>query len=341
MSNYAAAFSMRYGLTLGLTAMEGRGFSNPVDLAISGDDRLYVLSRTNPVQTEGIRVGILNLDSDYFGDFGSYGSGDGQFVWPTALAFDSQDRLYLADEHNQRITVFDKSGRYLSSWGVEGTADGEMRGPSGLAFDAEDGLYVVDHLNHRVQKFTTGGDWLLSWGREGDAEGEFNLPWGITVGPDGSVYVADWRNDRVQKFTADGRFMAVFGATGGGEGQLSRPAGVAVDPCGRVYVADWGNERVQVFDATGALLQSLRGEATLSKWGEAFMEANRDQAEARAGADLNPPLAEDVDTPYEESARIEHYFWGPVSVKLDREGRLYVIEANRHRVQVYLPATDC
>ena len=77
MSNYGAAFSMRYGLTLGLTAMEGRGFSNPVDLAISGDDRLYVLSRTNPVQTEGIRVGILNLDSDYFGDFGSYGSGDG------------------------------------------------------------------------------------------------------------------------------------------------------------------------------------------------------------------------------------------------------------------------
>ena len=47
MSNYGAAFSMTYCLTLGLTAMEGRGFSNPVDLAISGDDRLYVLSRTN------------------------------------------------------------------------------------------------------------------------------------------------------------------------------------------------------------------------------------------------------------------------------------------------------
>ena len=230
MSDDGAAFSMRYGLTLGLTAMEGRGFSNPVDLAVSGDDRLYVLSRTNPVQTEGIRVGVLNLDSEYFGDFGSYGSGDGQFVWPTALAFDSRDRLYLADEHNQRITVFDKSGKYLSSWGVEGTANGELRGPSGLAFDAEDGLYVVDHLNHRVQKFTTGGDWLLGWGREGDAEGEFNLPWGIAVGPDGNVYVADWRNDRVQKFTADGRFMATFGATGGGDGRLRRPAGVAVDP---------------------------------------------------------------------------------------------------------------
>ena len=69
------------------------------------------------------------------------------------------------------------------------------------------------------------------------------------------------------------------------------------------------------------------------------MEANRDQARARAASDLDPPLAAGVDTPYEESARIERYFWGPVSVKLDREGRLYVTETNRHRVQVYLPPT--
>ena len=81
MSNNGAAFSLRYGLTLGITAMEGRGFSNPVDLAVSSDDRVYVLSRTNPLQPEGIRVGVLDLDSGYYGDFGSYGSGEGQFVW--------------------------------------------------------------------------------------------------------------------------------------------------------------------------------------------------------------------------------------------------------------------
>ena len=175
----------------------------------------------------------------------------------------------------------------------------------------------------------------MGWGRQGDAEGELDLPWGVAVGPDGTVYVADWRNDRVQKFTPYGRFLAAFGDTR--EGRLSRPSGVAVDGRGRVYVADWGNERVRLFDADGGLVQSLRGEATLSKWAEEFMEANLDQAVAREAADLDPPLAPDVDTPYEESARIERYFWGPVSVKLDREGRLYVTETNRHRVQVYLP----
>ena len=335
MSN-DGAFSLRYGLTLGLTSLDGRGFSNPVDLAFSSDDRIYALSRTSPLHASAIRVGILDLDSEYYGDFGSYGSGEGQFVWPTAIAFDSRDRLFLADEHNQRITIFDKSGKYLENWGVQGAADGEINGPSGLAFDSEDCLYVVDHLNHRVQKFTADGEWMLGWGRQGDAEGELDLPWGVAVAPDGNVYVADWRNDRVQKFTPDGQFLATFGDSG--EGRLSRPSSVAVDDCGRVYVADWGNERVRVFDADGGLIQSLRGEATLSKWAEQFMDANRDQAVARAASDLDPPLAPDVDTPYGESARIERYFWGPVSVKLDREGRLYVTEANRHRVQVYLPS---
>ena len=223
MSN-DGAFSLRYGLTLGLTSLEGRGFSNPVDLAFSSDDRIYALSRTSPLHASAIRVGILDLDSEYYGDFGSYGSGEGQFVWPTAIAFDSRDRLFLADEHNQRITVFDKSGAYLENWGVQGAADGEINGPSGLAFDSEDCLYVVDHLNHRVQKFTADGDWMLGWGRQGDAEGELDLPWGVAVAPDGNVYVADWRNDRVQKFTPDGQFLATFGRLPAMNGSAGPPA---------------------------------------------------------------------------------------------------------------------
>ena len=318
--------------------MEGRGFSNPVDMAMSSDDRLYVVNRTNPLQPEGIRVGILDLGSQYFGDFGSYGDGDGQFIWPTALAFDSSDRLYLADESNHRITVFDASGAYVRKWGVRGSSDGELNGPCGLAFDSDDDVYVVDHLNHRVQKFTGDGRWLLSWGRQGTGEGEFNLPWGVALDSRGDVYVADWRNDRIQKFSPDGQFVAAFGQSGDGDGQFNRPTSVAVDATGRMYVADWGNERVQVLDADGGLIQKLRGEATLSPWADEFYAANPDEKQARDRSNLMPELAADVDTSYEESARIEKYFWSPVSVKVDREGRLYVVESNRHRIQVYTPA---
>ena len=326
---------LTYSHTIGLAAMEGRGFSNPVDMAISSEERIYVVSRTNPEQPYGIRVGICNIDSDYFGDFGEYGSGDGAFVWPTALAFDGDDNLYLADEYNHRITVFDKSGHFLSRWGEHGSDPGRLNGPSGICFDSEGNLLVVDHLNNRIQSFTWDGRLLGGWGEEGSREGQFNLPWGITVGLEGDVFVADWRNDRVQRFSTDGEFLAAFGSPGNGEGRFHRPSSVAVDTEGYLYVADWGNERVQVLGPDGDSIQVLKGESTLSKWAEEFYEANSDEWEARQASDVTPELDPEVTTAHEASARIEPYFWAPVSVKLDRHNRLYVVESNRHRIQVY------
>ena len=328
-------FGLGYNRTIGIVAMEGRGFSNPVDLAISSDGLIYVLSRTNPLQPYGIRIGICNLESEYLGHFGAYGSGDGQFVWPTALAFDSEDNLYLADEHNNRVTVFDKAGKFLSKWGEQGTADGQLHGPSGIAFDSDDNLYVADHRNNRVQCFTRDGRYLRKWGTEGTGDGQLNLPWGVTVDRNGNVYLADWRNDRVQKFTGEGAFLASFGEPGQGDGQFHRPSSVAVDAEGYIYVADWGNERVQVLGPDGSFQLKLRGESGLSKWAEEFYEANDDEKRLRDSSVLVPEMTAEVTTAYEESARIEPYFWGPVSVKLDNEGRLYVTETNRHRIQVF------
>ncbi len=328
---------LRYERTVGIVAMEGRGFSNPVDLAVSSDSRIYVLSRTNSLQTFGIRVGICDLEGGYFGDFGEFGDGDGAFVWPTALAFDADDRLYLADEYNHRITVFDRDGRFLSKWGVRGGGDGELNGPAGLAIGADGSVYVSDHMNHRVQRFTSDGRFLGKWGGSGAGEGEFDMPWGLTAAG-GHVYVADWRNDRIQKFSPEGDFVAAFGGPGQGEGQFHRPSSVAVDGEGYVYAADWGNERVQALDPDGGFVQMLRGESGLSVWADEFYAANDDEKTQRDRFDPVPEMTSEVETPHEESARTEPYFWGPVSVKLDSEERLYVTESNRHRVQVYVRA---
>ena len=331
----AARQVLRYDRTLGIVAMEGRGFNNPVDIALSSDERLYVLSRSNALHTYGIRVGICDLDSNYFGDFGSYGSGPGQFVWPTAVAIDSDDNLYMADEHNHRITVFDASGRYISHWGDHGSDDGQIDGPAGLVFDSSGAILICDSLNNRVQKFSGDGSFISTFGTGGTGPGEFDMPWGITLDSDDNIYVADWRNDRIQRFSPEGDFIAAFGETGSGDGQFQRPSSVAVDDEGLIYVADWGNERVQVLGPQGEFLEKLRGQATLSKWAEDFYEANSEEWEARLKSKIMVTLAPDVETAHEESARIEPYFWSPISVKLDRHGRLYVTESNRHRIQVY------
>ena len=326
---------LRYDRTVGLVAMEGRGFNNPVDIAISTDDRIYVLSRSNAVHTYGIRIGICDIDSNYFGDFGSYGSDPGQFVWPTAVAFDSDSNLYLADEHNHRITVFDASGSYLRHWGEHGSEDGQVDGPSGIAIDSSGAILVSDAYNSRVQRFSVDGEFISSFGSSGSGPGEFNMPWGITLDGHDNIYVADWRNDRIQKFSSDGEFIAAFGESGDGDGQLQRPASVAVDGEGLIYIADWGNERVQVLDPDGGFLEKLRGQSALSKWAMDFYESNSEEWDARLKSNIMVTPAPDVETPYEESARVEPYFWGPISVKLDRHGRLYVTESNRHRIQIY------
>ena len=328
---------LKYSHSIGLSTMAGRGFYYPVDTAFDDEGKIYTVSRSLDGDNRGLRVTIYDIDSNYYTTFGEYGESDGQFVWPTAIARDRAGNTYIACEYLNRIARFDSSGNPLPSWGTLGAAEGELDGPSGLAVDDDDNLYVVDHQNHRVQKFTSDGQFLSSFGSEGDGDGQFNLPWGIAIDGAGDIYVADWRNDRVQKFSPDGEFIAGFGESGRGGGQFHRPASVSVDDDGYIYVADWGNERMQVLDSDGNFVQSLRGEATDSKWADAFLEINIEEAAARANSDLAKTDIEFFnDDPHEESSHIEKFFWAPTSIKIDSEGRVLVTESNRHRIQIYV-----
>ena len=340
MSTNAATstFTLEYVKTIGLATNQiGRGFINPYDVAFSRDGRIFVLNHCDSARKNLMRVGIVNLDEEeYLGEFGKgSGTGDDQFNSPVAMAFDTQDRLYVTDELNHRVTIFDASGKFLHKWDAAGSGDGEFNGPAGIAVDREDHVYIVDQHNSRVQKFTTAGKYLGQWGELGSRPGQFNLPWGVTTDAAGDVYVADWRNDRGQKFSPEGQFMASFGESGTGDGQFHRPSAVAVDAQGYVYVADWGNERVQVFDARGVFQLQLRGQATLSKWASDYLNVNPDERRTREMSNLIPDLPPHLNTPHHISSQTEPYFWGPVSVRLDGHGRLFVTESNRHRFQVY------
>jgi sugar lactone lactonase YvrE len=110
---------------------------------------------------------------------------------------------------------------------------------------------------------------------------------------------------------------------------------VAVDGEGYIYVADWGNERVQILGPDGGFQVLLRGEGTVSKWAAEYFEVNPEEKRERDTSDLFPELPEHLTAPYHVSSQTEPYFWGPVSVSLDKDGRLYVTETNRHRFQVY------
>jgi tripartite motif-containing protein 71 len=315
----STTIGFRYNHTIGLLAQTGRGFSLPVDCALGQDGVIYVLNRGTPTQ-RNTHVTICTVDGDYRADFGSFGPGDGQFIWPTAIVVDREGFVYVSSESEHRVQKFSPTGQFVSKWGTPGDGDGELAGPSGMVFDHEDNLYVVDHFNSRVQKFTKDGKFLLKWGSKGEADGQFNLPWGIGLDAAGNVYVADWYNDRIQKFTAEGKFLAACGTSGDGDGQFHRPSSVAADADGNLYVADWGNNRVQVFDSAGRFRTKLLGEAGLSKWAQEFLPANPDYMEARAVA---------------KNREVERFLVGPTAVKCDAAGLVYIVDSCRYRLQIY------
>jgi DNA-binding beta-propeller fold protein YncE len=311
----------QYHDVIGLLSASGAGFSGPVSVALGPDNLLYVANRANPNQREAVRITKCTKDGDYVDQFGQWGEAEGQLIWVTCIAFNQKGELFLADENVHRISVFNTRGQYLRCFGQHGSSAGQLDRPSGIAFDQADNLYVVDTLNHRIQKLAQHGDFLAKWGSYGAGEGQFNMPWGIAIDSQGDLYITDWRNDRVQKFTPDGRFIMSFGSSGRGEGEFHRPTGISVDADGDIYVCDWMNDRVQVFDSHARYQDTLIGHSGVSKWARSYLDANPDVEEKlnRAVQNIEP----------------KKRFYRPVSVKVDNEGKVYVADCYRHRVQIY------
>jgi len=323
LTTTAAGRTFDYSYCMGMVAMSGAGFTYPVDFDMTPEGVMYVINRG----TEGLnaRISKCTVDHDFIGQYGSPGSGDGQFTWPSSIDVDQNENIYVSDEYLQRISIYDKDGQFRQKWGTPGSGEGQLNGPSGIAFDREDNLYIVDSLNHRVQKFTKDGKFLAKWGQQGSGEGEFNKPWGLCLDSQGDVYVADWGNSRVQKFSPDGSYLATFAGSESGLGLIQRPSGVAVDSEGDVYVTDWYNHRLQIFAPDGRFIASLVGDAQqLSPWAEEYIRPNLDTLKARRRVNLEP----------------EWSFDRPVAVNIDAEDRIFVLEPARGRIQVYDKVKD-
>ena len=67
-------------------------------------------------------------------------------------------------------------------------------------------------------------------------------------------------------------------------------------------------------------MAKMTGNATISKWGKDNLDSKPDIWNERE-------VAQDLDR--------EKPFWGPVAVEVDEQGRIFVAESPRHRIQVY------
>jgi tripartite motif-containing protein 71 len=232
----------------------------PEALAFAPDGDLFVADQFSHV------VQRFSPGGRFLGQWGSFGSGPGQFGAVDGLAVDAAGDVFVLDSTHARVERFTASGRLLGEWGRPGRSLGEFDFGPGFGPDKPPGgglavgggyVYVSDSAANRIVRFRLDGSNPVLWGQPGSAPGRFSSPRGLAV-VGGVVYVADEGNHRVQALSLAGRPLYTEGSFGTGPGQFVNPFGVAVHG-GRVYVVDDNNNRLVVLTRTLRFVEEWSG----------------------------------------------------------------------------------
>ncbi len=91
-------------------------------------------------------------------------SDDPNFIFyrPNEILVDSSGRIFVLDQGNHRIQVFDSEGRYSVTIGQEGEGPGEFQRPIAMT-RVGDRLVVNDVANSRVSSWSMEGEYIESW----------------------------------------------------------------------------------------------------------------------------------------------------------------------------------
>ena len=174
-------------------------------------------------------------------------SGPLQFDTPWAIAYNgTNNRLYLCNTYNNRITILNHDLTFHGSFGSKGHDAGYFNCPGGISVDSKGNVLVADKDNKRIQVFDASGHYLSSITHTTPGEKQHRSI-SVAVGPGDWVYVVEVDLNRVSVFDENHKYIKSFGKKGNKDGEFNGPYAIAVNDDGCVYVSDTDNSRVQVF----------------------------------------------------------------------------------------------
>lgn len=233
-----------------------------------------------PINTGGII--LASGTTTTFAGNGYEGSRDGigklvSFSYPTGLAIDSDNNLFVTDQHNHRVRKIYPTGETTLIAGYyRGDVDGNgalasFDNPSGIIIASNGDLCITDCYNHKIKKISATNDVITYSGniREGLVNGDvksasFSYPFGMALDIDGNLYIADNGNHQIRKISSSGEVTTFAGSTQGSNdgtvktARFNNPYGVAVDKLGNVYVADSGNNKIRKITPQG-IVKTIAG----------------------------------------------------------------------------------
>ena len=136
---------------------------------------------------------------------GGPGSYDGQFRFPTGVFVTSAGEVFVADQDNNRVQVFNREGTFLRkirlTSGMMGTGGGRIQG---LTVDLLGRIYVADAFQATVRVHAPDGVKLASIGTLGSAVGELRNPSSLVIDRNSRLFVVSVGNGRVELYGLDG-----------------------------------------------------------------------------------------------------------------------------------------
>jgi DNA-binding beta-propeller fold protein YncE len=244
--------------------------SNPHDLKLSPDGKYLFVADVDNNRVAVLNPNTLALISSFGSDHQS-GTHD--------IDFDAKGRMYVADTHNNRVTIYEMSG--TPSGKLIGELRENIRGPEGVLAHPNGRIYVAGAWSGNVVayqdgkivaelgglssphdlKLAAGGDiWLAEAGADRmvllspDLKVKRTLegaPYNFDgvryqdLLPDGTLITADKNNHQIKLIGPGGKLLLTLGAgkQGKGPGKFKMPEGVEVRG-DTLWLSDSGNDRV-------------------------------------------------------------------------------------------------
>lgn len=238
------AFALTFGLLLALPAMgepqlEFVGAStvaldNPHDLKLSPDGKYLFVSDVGNDRVAILDPETLTLVAAFGADHQS-GTHD--------VDFDRQGRAYVADTHNNRVTIYDMAGTkatLVDQWGDR------IRGPEGVLVHPNGRVYVAGAWSGNVVAYVDGKV-------VGELDG-LSSPHDVEVAPNGDIWLADAGNDRMLLLSPD---LEIKRELKGPPYDFNGVRYQDVLPNGTLIAADKNNHMVKIVASDGTLLTVL------------------------------------------------------------------------------------